>query len=143
LAQPLNMPPDRNFIPRKPTGSTNEARFDIGTQEKLYPARRPMPLLPIRQPTANAGGFQGEYDKTKSYPAGSIMIISQALTIDGKTCPPGLIAVDPAYTDIYGNKFSGSLPANPTGANVPQSPLPTPGTVTNAARYIVLFCQSV
>ena len=89
------------------------------------------------------GGYIGEYDKTKPMSAGQTAIISQALIIDGKTCPPGIIGVDPAGTDIYGNKFSGSLPANPTGANVPQSPLPTPGTVTNAARYITLFCQSV
>jgi hypothetical protein len=75
---------------------------------------------------APAGGkaarqWQGEYDPARTYNAGDTFKVSRTLVVDSKTVPKGLWGVTPAGTDVVGNVWTGTVPANPTGAAVPQT----------------------
>jgi len=67
------------------------------------------------------GIWKGEYDPTKAYNAGDTFKVSRTLVVDSKTVPKGLWGVTPAGTDVVGNVWTGTVPANPTGAAVPQT----------------------
>lgn len=91
----------------------------------------------------SVGGFMGEYDQTKIYSAGKTFMVSSPLTIDSIAVAPGYYGVPPAGTDVNGLPWAGSVPANPTGNAVPQSPLPALGAAPNDkfyAKLIIPFC---
>ena len=69
----------------------------------------------------SGGGYAGEYDPTKSYTEGQTFKVSRVLVVDTKTVPKGLWGIPPSGADVVGNTWLGSLPANPTGALVPQT----------------------
>lgn len=136
---------DRNPPPRAPSGSNDEARRFISTHEKQFPVRRPMPVPAKAAPSAGGGGFVNEYDPTMSYPAGALFAVAAPRTIAGIAVAPGLYAVPVAGTDGLGT-WAGSVPANPTGNQVPQFPLPVIGAAPNDkffARLVAGYCPNI
>jgi len=100
----------------------------------------PRPLPPAQ--ARPGGGFRGEYDPTKSYQAGETFLISVATTIDGIDVIAGYYGVPPAGTDVNGLPWAGSVPANPTGNAVPQSPLPALSAAPDDKFYAKLIMPS-
>lgn len=80
----------------------------------------------------------GEYDPTKAYTAGQEFSVALPTTIAGIAVSSGLYGVPPAGTDSLGT-WAGSVPANPTGNQVPTDPLP--GTGTLYARLLSGTCS--
>ena len=109
-------------------------------------------------PSGGIGGYQGEYDQTKSYSAGQEFKISTALTITisgtDHVIVAGLYGVRPAATAVDSQTFgpfAGNLPANPSTAGIdmdkfffnPQLGMPSLGAAPNDKLYadlIVAYC---
>lgn len=114
-------------------GTDFRARQTYNTQA-AFAARPPRQLR-----TPLGGGFMGEYDSTKSYGAGSTFLISSATTIAGVAVIAGYYGVPPSGTDVNGLVWAGYVPANPTGNEVPQDPLPSIGSAPNDKFYAKLI----
>ena len=69
---------------------------------------------------SSSGGAVNEYNPDRPYVAGEMFKVSRVLVQDSQTIPKGIWAVPIAETDTNGETWTGLLPANPTGAQVPQ-----------------------
>jgi hypothetical protein len=149
-------------IPKKPTIADNHSRHHSEIHARLFQgtglmrgganvriewdgAQYVISALPSGA-GGSAGGFQGEYDKTKSYSTGDTFVISTSTMIAGIVVAAGYYGVPAAGTDSAGNTWAGSVPANPTGNAVPQYPLPTIAAAPNDKYYampIMVYCGGV
>lgn len=94
------------------------------------------------------GGYQGEYDPTKSYSVSQEFKISVALTIAGHVIPTAIWAVRPASSVVDAQGFgpwAGYLPANPATSGINMANLffdpahpPTLGAAPNDKLYAEL-----
>lgn len=103
-------------------------------------------MIRVRLSQKGGGGFQGEYDETKSYSAGDEFTVLAPRMVGGVMMTPGEYGVPPAGTDRSGRPWAGSVPANPTGNAVPQDPLPALGAAPNDKFYAMLifsYCEVV
>jgi hypothetical protein len=75
----------------------------------------------VNSRSSATGQWRGEYDPTQSYNSGDTFKVSRVLVVDSQTVPKGLWGITPAGTDVVGNVWTGALPSNPTGAQVPQT----------------------
>jgi hypothetical protein len=122
---------------------------DIGqgarhTKSENVAARDAIAARPSRQLRTPVGGgaFLGEYDPTQDYTEGDTFIISENTIIGGISVIAGYYGVPPAGTDAIGT-WAGYIPANPSGNQVPQHPLPAIGAAPNDkfyGRIIVAYC---